>query len=176
MYLRITEIGDISQKHKHNAGISDVLIFIQSQKTFKTGEDVLETHMISLKQTGFFKWTIGSDTEIFRNNLTKYLASLNKDELTVTITGNNQDDFGQSESTLYNHIYNFIEEILPIFNGKKIRLISGGQHGPEIMTAKIFYEKKFNVEVYTTYKFRVKLNNVEYESSAKKMEDYIKNN
>ena len=91
-----------------------------------------------------------------------------------TITGNNQDDFGQNENTLYNHINNFLEEIIPIFGDTKLRLICGGQHGPEIMSGKIFYQKGKNVEVYTTYKYRVKLNGSEYESSAKKMEDYIK--
>lgn len=182
MYLRITEIGDISQKHRHNSSVSDIMIFIQSMKTFKTGEDVLESHLTSLKQSGFFKWTIGTDTEIIKNNLTKYLGLLGKKEIVLCITGNNQDDFGQSENSLFNSIQSFIDDILTVFfdgDGDKkekieLKLICGGQHGPEIMAGKIFYQKKLNVEVYTTYKYRVRLNGVEYESTAKKMEDYIK--
>ena len=55
-----------------------------------------------------------------------------------------------------------------------ITVAYGDGIGPEIMAAKILYAKGKKVEVYTTYKYRVKLNDVEYESSAKKMEEYIK--
>lgn len=175
MFLRITEIGDISQKHRHNAGASDVLIYVQSPKIFRTGVDVLESHLLSLKQTGFLKWTLGTDTEIFKDNLLKYVNNLNKKDLVLNVTGNNQDDFGQSENSLYSQIENFVDDFLSVLpEDLNIKLICGGQHGPEIMSGRILYRKGKLVEVYTTYKYRVRLNDVEYESSAKKMEEYIK--